>query len=210
MKKRSKFFLAFLLLIIVLVIAIIVFCALFDIRLAVLDSKQKISAIHDLSWNSSYNLKQNGNTCGAHAVMAVIESEKSILIDPYEIYDSIPEKLGRGYVFPWGLTRYLDKQEIYMKSYYLGILPETHRIQWIENRISMNNPVVIIVGTKKYLHYLTILGYSENDFHIYDSDVVGDKNFSSPGNISIPHKEAINRMESACFYGVSLNIAISY
>ena len=142
--------------------------------------------------------------------MAVIGSEKGILIDPYDIYDAMPEKLGRGYVFPWGLTRYLNKHDIKMKSFYLGLLKDASKIAWIEGRVALDNPVVMIVGTKKYLHYVTALGYSESSFHLYDSEIVGDMNLDKPGNISIPKQEAINHMKSAFFKGLYLNMAISF
>jgi len=104
----------------------------------------------------------------------------------------------------------LNKHDIKMKSFYLGLLKDASKIAWIEGRVALDNPVVMIVGTKKYLHYVTALGYSESSFHLYDSEIVGDMNLDKPGNISIPKQEAINHMKSAFFKGLYLNMAISF
>jgi hypothetical protein len=190
---------------------IIVFCIFikFNVNIAFLYKYKNIPESFELEWNLKDLKKQIGNTCAAHSVMAVLAVEKNTEINPYKIYNSIPEKLGQGYIYPWGITRYLYKEKIFMKSSIIGFLNQDKRINFLKWKISRKHPVIIVVGSKNYLHYITLLGYTLNAFYAYDSILEFDTNESRLGNKTISFMEVLNDMESAYFYGIYPNLVIT-
>lgn len=162
-----------------------------------------------LPWDGADNLVQVGNTCGAHSAMALLLASGSRKVDPYAAYADMPEKLGNGYLWPWGLTRYLKRQGVSAKTWWLGWLSDDRKAAFIERKLEQGRPVIIVVGTKKYLHYVTILGRSDRGFEIYDSGVEADLNRERPGNVTAPVREVLARMDSAVFEGFGIQLAIA-
>ncbi len=193
----------------ILIVSAAITLSLYNIHIVLKVKKPIISDQITLNWRNDLNQTQTGNTCGAHSVMAVMFSLNGIIENPYTIYDSIGEKLGNGYIYPWGLTQYLKKVNIQSRIYYLGFLSFNNRDKWIKQKINNKQPVIIIVGNRKYLHYITLLGYNDNKYYIYDSLLEGDMNADDPGNITVNSKEVLGRMNSAIFKGIALNMAIS-
>ena len=161
-----------------------------------------------MAWEARLNRIQIGNTCGAHAVMAVIFGYKKEISDPNDIYNSIDSKMGNGYIYPWGLTRYLGEKGIRVSTYYCGLLNRNQKEQILKESITYGKPVILIVGNKRYLHYITILGFGNDSYHIYDSMFKGDLNLTFPGNRTITSTDLMDLWESARFKRISINMAI--
>jgi hypothetical protein len=92
---------------------------------------------------------------------------------------------------------------------YLGLLSKKRRIEWLKSRLHRDIPVIVIVGNDKYLHYISLLGYDSTSFFIYDSLIKSDMNGSKSGNINVGYYELIDKMNSARWKSIKLNIAIS-
>jgi hypothetical protein len=192
-----------------ILILVFSFSIKFNVNIAFLYKYKNIPESFELDWNLKDLKKQIGNTCAAHSVMAVLAVEKNMEVNPYEIYNSIPEKYGQGYIYPWGITRYLSKEKILMKSSIIGFLSQEKRINLLKWKLSKEHPVIIVVGSKNYLHYITLLGYTPYGFYAYDSILEFDTNDNKPGNKTISIKEILNDMESAYFYGIYPNLVIT-
>jgi len=198
-----------LLTIVIILISIIIGCQTLDFKVILPDMKSEVEKVSQGKWSDDINLFQKGNTCGAHALMAFQFSLLGVKEDPYIIYGKIKEKLGNGYIYPWGLTRYLKTKGIKSKVNYLGFLTNSKRTIWLKNKINKNNPVIVIIGNSKYLHYISLLGYDENLFSVYDSLVKGDLNGIKAGNIDLIYADLLKKMNEASWNGIRLNLAIS-
>jgi len=180
-----------------------------DLRVEAPSARKAAPASFSLSWDDGLNLTQRDNTCGAHAAMAALYVMKGERVDPYEIYRSMPEKLGNGYIYPWGITRFLESRGIKAKASYLGLRSDEGKERWLRETVSSGRPAIVIIGTRKYLHYVTVLGYDGPSYHLYDSLLNTDANGSLPGNLTVTAGELLDRWNSARFKGFRLMMAIA-
>jgi hypothetical protein len=88
--------------------------------------------------------------------------------------------------------------------FYIAIgLDNNAKINFLKSNLSQGKVAILIVKTSKsdwyYLHYITLLGYDSDSFHIYDSlapragdsNLTIDLNGEIAGNKSIPKNELI-------------------
>jgi len=180
-----------------------------DLRVEAPTARKAAPASFSLSWDDGLNLTQRDNTCGAHAAMAALYVMKGERVDPYEIYRSMPEKLGNGYIYPWGITRFLKSRGIKAKASYLGLRSDAGKERWLRETVSSGQPAIVIIGTRKYLHYVTVLGYDGPFYYLYDSLLNTDANGSLPGNLTVSSGELLDRWNGARFKGFRLRMAIA-
>jgi hypothetical protein len=141
--------------------------------------------------------------------MAALYVTKGERVDPYDVYRSIPEKLGNGYIYPWGITRFLRGRGVAAKASYLGLRSDAGKERWLRETVSSGRPAVVILGTRKYLHYVTVLGYDGPSYHLYDSLLAMDTNGERPGNVTVRAGELLDRWNGARFKGFRLEMAIA-
>jgi hypothetical protein len=204
--KKLAYTLLFIVLAVLVLFCIISIALNIQIQFPLYRSYSKSS--HYLSWNSELNLKQSGNTCGAHATMALMYLYGKGKKDPYQIYDGF-KKLNNGYVLPFEMVKYLKNNGITTKIRIFWLFSNNQKKQWIKHEIENNKPVIIIVGNKNYLHYITVIGYDENTFSVYDSGIPKGINGNNPGTIDINTNELIEKMNSAVFKGIHIEAMIS-
>jgi hypothetical protein len=197
---------------VILVLCLVVIVALdlgLGIRFALARKTQAEGIDHYLAWNQDLTLYQKGNTCGAHASMAYLYIKTNGIVDPYSIYNDFENKMPNGYVYPWSITKYLSKNGVKAKIYNFWFMSDNKKIAWINRQIMDGNPVIVIVGSKTYLHYITIVGHDRYGFSIYDSAINGDWNNSKPGNTTVNEIELIADMKNASFNGIRIQLMIS-
>jgi len=180
-----------------------------DLRVEAPWARKAAPASFSLRWDDGLSLTQRDNTCGAHAAMAVLYVTKGERVNPYDVYRSIPEKLGNGYIYPWGITRFLRGKGIKAKASYLGLRSDAGKERWLRETVSSGRPAIVIIGTRKYLHYVTVLGYDGPSYHMYDSLLKTDANGSLPGNLTVTSGELLDRWNGARFKGFRLRMAIA-
>lgn len=169
------------------------------------DKKQSI-----LNWSDELNLQQSHNACGPYSAMAYAFLSSGIKISPEKINREIGGRHGDGLTYPWGITNYLNQHGNEARSFYLGFLSESEKINWIKNKIIEGRPVIVLIGTSEWGHYITILGYKNDVFFKYDSYFPEDLNGEEIGNASVYMKDVIAGMEGMRFHGISPNLVISY
>jgi len=163
-----------------------------------------------LKWSSSLNKRQSHNSCAAYSTMAFLYVALDSIFDPERINSDMTSRMRNEYTYPWGVTSFLKSQGIKSKIYWFGLLDDASRIKWIKQMVSRNAPVILIVGNRDYLHYVTILGYSESDFYIYDSNIpYFDLNGDLPGNKAVSYDNIMIWWKSALFTLFRINLAIS-
>jgi len=162
-----------------------------------------------LRWEEGLNLRQSYNSCASYATMAFAFALRGERLDPEAVNASIGGRMANRYTYPWGITSYLGARGIAARSYWLGPLRPEARLGWLRVRLARGEPVVIVVGDRRYLHYVTVLGYSGSRFELYDSMLESDRNGAGPGNLSLGGRELLARWASARFRGLELDLAVA-
>jgi hypothetical protein len=194
-------------LLILFCVAIAITFSYMDLHFPVINSNELIQEKALLPWDNDRNFVQTGNTCGGHALMAFLYSYRGEKRNPYYLYEKINEKDQIGYIYFWGITRYMHKNGLKGKSYYMNLYSRAAKEAWIKGKIANKLPVMLIIQNGKALHYITLLGYSESEFFIYDSLQKRDQNEEMPGNMTIRISDVLNKWEKASYKGIKINIA---
>jgi hypothetical protein len=207
MKKIILIFFSFLLTILILAFFIL-YIRGFKIPSKTFNDKM-FKPEYSLKWTPSLNKKQSFNSCASYSTMAFLYVVSDTIFDPEFINSTITGKMRNNYTYPWGVTSFLKKQGISSNIFWFGVFNSSVRVNWIKQRIVKGDPVILIVGNRKYLHYITVLGYSDTFFFVYDPNLNGDKNGDQVGNITMPVEDVITWWNSAFFKILRLNLAIS-
>jgi|DewCreStandDraft_4_1066084.scaffolds.fasta_scaffold49933_1 hypothetical protein len=162
-----------------------------------------------LKWNESLNLKQTENKCAAYSIMAYRYVLKNELTDADEIYNSIGKKDSNGNIYPWILRDYLKSNDEETNIYWIGHLSETDLKNWIIGKLENGYPIIILIGNKKIMHYIVILGYKDDDLMIYDSNYTRNANDDESGNFTVPMKSIRKAMLNSYFGIIPIHIAIT-
>ncbi|MFO1368135.1 MAG: hypothetical protein U1F46_03995 [Marinagarivorans sp.] len=164
----------------------------------------------NLAWDNTLNLEQTYNACGPYATMAYAFVKAGVKMDPEKINLQIGGRHGDGLTFPWGISAYLNQHNIEAHIYYMGFLTKRQRLEWLKKKIDNGHPVIEMIGTSEWAHYVTILGYTGNILHKYDSYFSKDENGEEIGNSSAEADYIINLSETVSFHGLPTHLAISY
>jgi Peptidase_C39 like family len=156
-----------------------------------------------LTLNPLNHFRQSLNNCGSYAVAGVLNVFDDKLVDPEEIANSISYKFKDRFTLPIGLESYLKNKGMNVENNNTIGLSELQKIDYLKYQLSSGKAGILLVKIPDspwyYLHYITILGYDESSFYVYDSlaprdsdsKFTIDTNGPQPGNKSIPAKELI-------------------
>jgi hypothetical protein len=194
--------------VLVITVIILVLAVIFGLKIPTIPNSEHSTEKH-LSWDSSRNITQTGNTCSAHATMAYLYVQTKQKLDPNTIYSTMPYKMKNGYVYPWSINSITKSNGSETSIYFLGNSNDDKRTNWICSSIEKGNPVILVVGNEKYLHYITVLGYRNDIYNIYDSNSKVDQNSQLEGNVSIKKKDLYKWWKAASFMGIHMNIGIT-
>lgn len=81
------------------------------------------------------------------------------------IYDIMPDKMDNGYVYPKGITHFLESKG-YDVGYHMGNLAA------LKNEVAKGHPVIVMIKIredKDWLHYVPIVGYTPDSVYIAES-----------------------------------------
>ena len=141
------------------------------------------------------------NNCGPYSVMAVINILKNEEISPELLASEMQWRIYKNLTFPRGVVKLLNAYAIKTKEYILKNKTGNEKIQWLQENIDKGFPVIVLIKIQHIQHYVTILGYDENGFMLYDSlqekssentrKTVTDKKCRS-GNRYYPYEEFID------------------
>jgi hypothetical protein len=157
-----------------------------------------------LTLNPLNHFRQSLNNCGSYSVAGVLNVFDDKLVEPEDIASSISFKIKDRLTFPLGLEWMLKDKNMEIENHNVIGLDNQNKIDFLKSQLSSGKAGILLVKLPNsdwyYLHYITILGYSETEFYIYDSlaprspndsKYTKDLNGDNPGNKSIEALELI-------------------
>lgn len=160
----------------IVLISAIIFLALISLLLIFGRTFPSFITITNLSNDASYLkldndlfYRQTLNNCGPYSVMAVVNILAEKRLNPEKLSEEMSWRIYKNLTFPQGVINLLHKYGIKTKEFVLKNQKDTEKIIWLKNQIEQGRPVILLIKIHHVLHYITIIGYNENGFMIYDS-----------------------------------------
>jgi hypothetical protein len=113
--------------------------------------------------------RQTLNNCAPYAVMGVINIVTGETKNPETLAKETNWRIIKNLTFPQGVIDLLHKYKIRTREYSLKLYADNEKVMWLKNQIDNGTPIILLVKVKNIQHYLTIIGYDENGFMLYDS-----------------------------------------
>jgi hypothetical protein len=157
-----------------------------------------------LTLNPLNHFRQSLNNCGSYSVAGVLNVFDDKLVDPEKIADNIYFKIKDRLTFPLGLEWMLKDKKMDIETNNVIEMGYKDKVNYLKSQLSSGKAGILLVKVPNsdwyYLHYITVLGYNETEFYIYDSlaprnsndsKYTIDLNGDNPGNKSIEALELI-------------------
>ena len=142
-----------------------------------------------LSYKTEWNFRQSKNACGPYSAAAVIRQLTNNDASSETISHETPWRY-HGYTLPSGVANVIRKNGLSADEF-ISAGSDEDKILWLHSQIAQQKPVIILGRKNGRLHYVTLLGYQQDRFNVYDSleekgatEMTIDKNDSLPGNIN--------------------------
>ena len=122
-----------------------------------------------LQMNKEIFYRQTLNNCGPYSVMAVMNILRDEEEDSELLASQMKCRIYKNLTFPQGVVNQLHENGIKTKEYVLKGKSEKEKINWIKETVAQKKPIICLIKVHHVLHYVTVLGYDENGFMLYDS-----------------------------------------
>lgn len=133
---------------------------------------------NSLTISNDIYFRQTLNNCAPYSVMAVINILLNEKIDPEILATETPWRIYKNLTYPQGVIDQLKRNNIKVKEFTLSKLDYDTKKIWIKNQIDLGHPIILLIEIHHVKHYITIIGYNENGYMVYDS--MQDKLKSNP------------------------------
>lgn len=150
----------------------------------------------ELPYKSEWNFRQSKNACGPYSAAAVVRQLTSNEISSETISRATPWRY-HGYTLPFGVVQVIRNQGLSVNEL-IVTGSDKDKIAWVHAQIAQQKPVIILGRKNGLLHYVTLLGFRQNQFTVYDSleergasEMTIDKNDTLPGNTNWTNDELL-------------------
>lgn len=141
-----------------------------------------------LPYQTTWNYRQSANACGPYSAAAVLRVLTRQDISSEDISHTTPWRY-HGYTLPFGITQTLRSHGIIAHEFIITGSGE-EKLAWLRSQIAQTKPVILLGRKEGLLHYVTILGYQDDQFHLYDSlEEKGERNLTLDLNSELPGNE---------------------
>lgn len=131
--------------------------------------EEPVISEHSLLMNENIFYRQTYNNCGPYSVMAAVNILRHEELDPENLSKEMGWRIIKNLTFPQGVVSLLHKYKIKTKEYVLWSKSDSEKASFLRGQISHGTPVILLVNLHGVLHYVTLVGYDENGFMLYDS-----------------------------------------
>lgn len=168
MKKRTKIFTRVLIILFILGIFALAFLRAFP---NLVNPHAPDAQTYSIHMDENLFYRQTFNNCGPYSVMAVtsILRNDEAAPDPEVLAKQMKWRIRKNMTFPQGVISLLHDNKIKTKEYLLYLKSDSEKITFLKEQVSHGTPVILLIKQHGILHYVTVLGYDENGFMLYDS-----------------------------------------
>ena len=168
MKKRTKIFTRVLIILFILGISALAFLRAFP---SLVNPHAPDAQAYSIHMDEKLFYRQTFNNCGPYSVMAVtsILRNDEAAPDPEVLAKQMKWRIRKNMTFPQGVISLLHDNKIKTKEYLLYLKSDSEKITFLKEQVSHDTPVILLIKQHGILHYVTVLGYDENGFMLYDS-----------------------------------------
>jgi hypothetical protein len=160
-----------------------------------------------LPFASRYNLLQTYNDCGPYSCAIVVHVLTQADVNINEFVQNMEWRLPNKISLPWGLEKLLVQYGIKAEVPFLILFSKEERIKYLKAQLSFGKPIILL-GLKNGMgHYITLLGYRDDDFYVYDSwhtrnplksgSYTYDDNGILPGNLTLSEEKLLSFWEGS-------------
>lgn len=101
--------------------------------------------------------------------MAVENILTEKILDPEELSKEMKWRIYKNLTFPQGVVDLLHKYNIKTQEAVLKNKSSEEKISWLKSNIENGTPIVLLIKIHHILHYVTVVGYNNEGFMLYDS-----------------------------------------
>jgi hypothetical protein len=160
-----------------------------------------------LPFASRYNLLQTYNDCGPYSCAIVVHVLTQADVNINDFVQNMEWRLPNKISLPWGLEKLLVRYGIKTEVPFLILFSKEERIKYLKAQLSFGKPIILL-GLKNGMgHYITLLGYRDDDFYVYDSwhtrnplksgSYTYDDNGILPGNLTLSEEKLLSFWEGS-------------
>jgi len=135
-----------------------------------LKQPESLNQQNSLDISENVFFRQTYNNCAPYSVMAVMNILRDEFPDPEKLALETPWRIQRNLTFPQGVISQLIQNQITVKEYTLWLYNNERKVSWLQNQIDLGKPVILLIEIHHIKHYVTVLGYDQDGFMLYDSN----------------------------------------
>ena len=166
MKKHNIVFLSVLSVIFLFALFLSFFGHVYPSKVELKECNNKINSLHV---DPSLFIPQTFNNCGPYAATAAINILYGELNNPETLAKETKYRIIKNLTLPQGVVKLLHDHNVKTKQYILKHKNMEEKVIFLKNQIDMGHPVILLLKIGEVLHYVTVLGYNEKGFMIFDS-----------------------------------------
>lgn len=166
MKKRYIVLISILSFIFLIALFFSFFGHVYPSKVEIKECNNTTNALHV---DPSLFIPQTYNNCGPYAATAAINILYGKLNDPETLAKETKYRIIKNLTLPQGVVKLLKDHNVKTKQYILKHKNEEEKVLFLKNQIDMGHPVILLLKIGEVLHYVTVLGYNEKGFMIFDS-----------------------------------------
>lgn len=167
MKTKNHILIISLLLLLLCVMIILTFGRAFPSHLE--KQTELEEKVFSLKMSNDIFYRQTINNCGPYSVMAVINILTGEKKDPEVLAAETKFRIIKNLTLPQGVEKLLYDNGIKSRSFILKNKSDKEKIAFLKNQIHEQKPVILLIKVHHVLHYVTVIGFDENGFMLYDS-----------------------------------------
>ena len=129
---------------------------------------EKVPA-YSLQMSENLFYRQSYNNCGPYSVMAAVNILTGDELDGETLAAQMKWRIIKNLTLPKGVVSLLKKYNIQTKEYVLWAMSDSRKVAFLRSKLLHGTPVILLVKLHGVQHYVTVLGFDENGFMLYDS-----------------------------------------
>lgn len=141
---------------------------------------------------SEDNLMQQKDMCGVYAYNAIAKAFWSTSVDESMYFHRLSKLTFGNGILPFVLENFVYRQWLMVKVPKLQHFTDQEKLNILKEELSSGNLIILSVKANGP-HYITLLGYNEHEFYVYDSFYNRDpgKQFTDDGNGLLPGNRSL-------------------